>query len=281
MSVPSRYLCFGLALLCAAPLLSGQSAASKRKSPTSKFYVAEIKGEEPSTVNTGEVIEELTEKSVFDAEGTTIETKAETTTAIVLSNGTGVSFGKATQVLYNRFAQEPFQPNRTDLQTEPSVSITRALITGGSIGICTSRLVAGSSMVYETPHGSINIRGMKVAITVSDAQTVVSLIEGDVTVRGDNLSSGELLRPGDQAILRARGPGLPPEIITQPIPDADMKAADDLVAGACMSRQRVYFDVADRNQRDPFEGPEEGGPGIVPIIVPPVDVIGPIVSPAR
>ena len=61
------------ALLALSAGVAFAQTTSKRKSPTSKFYVAEVKGF--SQVNTGEKIEDLTEKSVFDAEGTVIETK--------------------------------------------------------------------------------------------------------------------------------------------------------------------------------------------------------------
>jgi hypothetical protein len=61
------------ALLALSAGVAFAQTTSKRKSTTSKFYVAEVKGF--SQVNTGEKIEDLTEKSVFDAEGTVIETK--------------------------------------------------------------------------------------------------------------------------------------------------------------------------------------------------------------
>lgn len=108
--------------------------SAKRKSPTSKFYVAEVAGF--AQVDTGEKVEDLTEKSVFDAEGTVVETKPESANSLVLSNGTGIYFAPSTKMAINRFLQEPFTPNRADLDSEPSMSQTRTTLAHGSVGLC-------------------------------------------------------------------------------------------------------------------------------------------------
>ena len=115
-----------LALLLVSGVTVSAQNSVKRKSPTSKFYVADVNGF--SQVNTGEKIEDLTEKSVFDADGTVIETKPESDNAIVMSNGVGIYFKEDTKLAVKRFIQEPFQPNRTDLDSEPSVSQTRNVL---------------------------------------------------------------------------------------------------------------------------------------------------------
>lgn len=268
---------------CLLLALSGATVfaqtSSKRKSPTSKFYVAEVEGF--AEVNTGEKIENLTEKSVFDAEGTVIVTKPDSENALVMSNGAGVYFAPDTKLSVNRFLQEPFQPNRTDLESEPSVSQTRTLLSRGAVGICTGKLVAGSSMIYNTAHASVNILAQntqKVAIQTSDKDTVVTLFEGALTLRGDNMAGGESLQPGQQAIIRPRGVNQPPQIIIQSIPTEQRESLEDMVNGACQARRKVYFDVVERQNE--VDGAEST---LTPVVVDPVNPteIGPVVSPAR
>lgn len=267
--------------ICTSLVLAGGVAfaqsESKRKNPTSKFYVAEVEGF--AQVNTGEKIEDLTEKSVFDAEGTIIETKPDSTNALVMSNGVGLNFAPDTKLIVKRFQQEPFQPNRSDLETEPSVSQTRTLLARGSVGICSGKLVAGSSMVYDTPNGSVNLLSQntqKAAVEINEDVTKVTLFEGAVTLRGDNMAGGESLQPGQQAIIRKRGVNQPPEITIQPIPSDEKDRLEEMVNGACQARKKVYFDVAERQNSDVTDP-------LKPVVVDPVDPkeVGPVVSPAR
>ncbi len=222
-------------------------AATTRKNPTSKLFVADVEGE--ASINTGDKIEDLTKKSVHTAEGVIVETKPDARNAIVLSNGTGISFDPDTRLEVQRFQQEPFSPNRTDLETEPSVSQTKAFIPRGGVGICSSKLVAGSSMNYSTRHIDVAIRARKVVIETNDNQTVVSLLEGDVTL-GGSLGGGMSLKPGQQAIVTRSSASSPPVIQVQPIPEADLEAISDKAAMACMARRTVYFDTAERKERN-------------------------------
>ncbi len=267
-------------LLVSGVAVSAQNSV-KRKSPTSKFYVADVNGF--SQVNTGEKIEDLTEKSVFDADGTIIETKPESDNAIVMSNGVGIYFKEDTKLAVKRFIQEPFQPNRTDIESEPSVSQTRNMLARGSVGLCSGKLVAGSSMVYDTPHGSINVLSQnvqKMAVEIGDEETVVTLFEGALTLRGDNMAGGEALQPGQQAVIRNRGVGQPPEIRIAEIPADRRDSLEDMVNGACQARRQVYFDTA-----NPIFGTDmqEQDTEIVVIPVNPTSPTesGPVVSPAR
>ena len=249
-------------LLLAAVLaaLAGPAAAVE-KNPTSKVYVADLQGE--AEVNTGERLEPLSEKGVYQAQGAVFETKPGSSNAMVFSNGTGVFFAPETRLEVRRFLQEPFAPNRADLESEPSVSQTLAYLPRGTVGLCTPRMVAGSTMVYQTPLGSLQIREGKVLVETTDGETKVSLVEGDLTLRaGEADAAGELLQPGEQAIIRQR-PGQAPEVVIQPIAEEERSEIDEQVAMACMARRTVYFDVGDG---------EEGAAELVAVPVTPIEL---------
>lgn len=235
-----------IALAALSLLVVSDSRAAGRKNPTSKLFVSEAKGE--TQIDTGEKIEPLTVQSVHSAEGSTIETKGDSSNTLVFSNGTAILVGPNSRFEVKRFLQEPFTPNRNDLDVEPSISQTVIKVLRGSVGLCTSRLVAGSSMTYNTPHGSLNIRGRKVMIEVADNETVVSLIEGDITVMGNDAGTAQTLKPGQQAILRRAAPDQPTVITVRNLtPEANTKA-DDQVSLACMARRTVYFETAERDE---------------------------------
>lgn len=218
----------------------------KKISPTSKLYVAETTGE--SQIDLGDAkIQPLEKNGVHAPEGATIESKAKSTDSLVLSNGTALYVGADTRFEVKKFLQEPFSPARTDLDVEPSISQTFIRIVQGTMGICTSKLVAGSSMVYQTPQATINVRGRRLLIETDVNETRVSLLEGDITVIGNELSSGETLRPGQQAVVRKT---VDDHVVVtvRPIPQAEMARLDELVSLACISRSTVYFEAVERNE---------------------------------
>lgn len=242
-----------LVALMAVPSVLQAQGASKRKNPTSKVYVSDIAG--AAQIETDENVQEMNKRSVYNAEGIKIETKkpgdsdnkGPVFSTMVYSNGTGAYFDADTKVEVKKFVQEPFTPNRSDMDTEPSISQTQAFVARGVVGLCTSKLVAGSSMGYQTAHGSINIRGRKVVIQATDRETKISMLEGESTVRGGQAElGGQILKEGQQAIIRAAAPGKPPEVIIQNIPPSETAALDDKVAMACMAKKTVYFEVKER-----------------------------------
>jgi len=245
----------GLAAIFAIPV----SAQGKKKNPTSKVYVADVTGE--AQIDTGVQVDDLNKKSVYNAQGTVIETKPNASNAMVYSNGTGIFFDADTRVEVKKFSQEPFTPNRSDQETEPSISQTHAFVARGSVGLCTSKLVAGSSMTYQTPLGSVNIRGRKVVVESADNVTKISMLEGESTVRGGNLDvGGHTLKAGEQALIRQGPPGQPNIVEIQQIPPDQAAQLDDKVSLACMAKKTVYFEVRDKKGDDDKSGSEATGP---------------------
>jgi hypothetical protein len=204
-------------------------------------------------IDTGDKVEDLSKRSVYTAQGTVIETKkaegesAKAYSTMVYSNGTGAFFDADTRVEVKQFVQEPFVPNRSDIETEPSISQTQAFLARGGIGLCNSKLVAGSSMVYNTAHGSVSVRGRKVVIETDSNATRISMLEGESTVRAGNMDmGGHILRTGEQAIIHRAAPGQPNQIEIQKIPPAEVSRLDDKVAMACMAKRTVYFEERER-----------------------------------
>lgn len=245
-------------------LISGAGAAPAQKfNPASKIYVSDVSGE--AIINTGEAIEDLAKRSVYPAQGVLIETKKPENesdrrrhfSTMVYSNGTGAFFDADTRVEVRRFVQEPFTPNRADVEIEPSISQTQAYVARGTVALCTSKLVAGTSMTYATPHASVNIRGRRLVIESSDDVTKISMIEGESTIRAGAHDLGvQTVRVGEQAIIR-RGPDGQPNLVEIiRIPPAEAPQLDERVSLACQARRTVYFDV--RESDDSGTGP--GGP---------------------
>ena len=228
-------------MLVACPVAT--FAQGTHKNPTSKFYVADLQG--TSDLNTGDAIESLKDKSVHSSDGTSIQTKPDSKCAVVLSNGTGVFIDPDTRMEVKKFMQEPFTPTRNDPEVEPSVSQTQVSI----------------------PHG-----------TDGDT-TTVSLLEGDVTVRGDQYTGGQTLKPGQQAVITRSSPTAPPKIVIQQIPPSQMQALTDRVTQACVARQQVYFASVDPKNLSPQSvfTKDDPTPQLVPVeIVPPT--ISPVVT---
>lgn len=247
-------------------LLPTATAQDKRKNPTSKVFISDVSGE--GEIDIGDSIQDLTKKSVYNAQGTIIQTKKadreedknKIFSTAVYSNGTGAYYDQDTKVEMKKFAQEPFTPNRVDMDTEPSISQTQAFVARGAVGLCNSKQVAGSSMNYSTAQGSVNIRGKKLVIQANEGETKISMLEGDSTVRAGELDmGGQTLRSGQQAIIRPGRGGAPNQVLIQSIPPAEMAALDDKVAQACMAKKTVYFEVREK-KNDSSENTAANGP---------------------
>lgn len=247
-------LLFGVvaAAVSLANIGSVRGAETKRNNPAGKMYVADITGE--SQIAIGQKIEDLAKKSVYTVGGSVIETKVNSTDSLVFSNGTGAFFDANTRVEIRRFNQEPFTPNRTDMDVEPSISQTQAFIIRGLVGICTSKLVAGSNMNYQTPLATMNIRGRRLVIETSDEVSTISVIEGNCTVSGGPLDlSGRLLQTGEQAVVRRGAPGQPNVVTVEKIPDDRLGMLEEKASMACMAKRTVYFETRERNAADPAD----------------------------
>lgn len=223
--------------------------------PASKLYVVEVNG--TATINNGKKIEPLIAKATYDADDIVIETPPGSTCVVVLSNGTAISLSSDTQLEIRRFVQEPFSPDRIDLDLEPSVSQTIAFLTRGAVALSTSNLVPGSTMIFSSRHSSVAIRGRKVFIETDDTKMIVSLLDGAATIRDDLLVGGAAVKAGEQAIVTRISSFSPPTVVVQPIPDSDRNRIEDAVAVASMARTTVYFSTT----RSGGAGGTAGGDG--------------------
>ena len=208
------------------------------KGPTSKLYLSETKG--TGHIYSDGKIFEPKQATAFDAPGTIIETEANSHQAYVYSNGTAMYVDANTRLEVNRFVQERFLPNSNTTEAEPSASQSDIFLWRGLVGVCTSRLVSGSTMNYSTAHATVSIRGRKIAIATTATETIVYLIDGDVTVRtGKQDTGGHVLKSGERAIIRPGAAGSPPTVTSDEIDKDFLAALDEKVAVACNSRRCV------------------------------------------
>lgn len=241
-----------------APQALAQRQLGKKKGPTSKLYLAETKGE-GSIVTDGKSYEPR-QATAFDAPGTVIETKDDAHQVLVYSNGSAMFVDAQTRVEINRFVQEPFQPDRNSTEMEPSISRSDIHVSRGQVGICTGQLVSGTTMNYSTPHASINIRGGRLAIQTSAESSTVYLLDGDATVRlGNNDLGGQILHPGEQAVIRPGPPGQPASFTIGPIDRQVVDALDEKVSLACGARKSVSFEMIERKAEQGAGGPGDQG----------------------
>ncbi|MDB6116015.1 MAG: FecR family protein, partial [Lacunisphaera sp.] len=227
-------------------------------------YLAETKGD--TQIQNGDKVYTARQATAFDAPGTVIETKADSHNAFVYSNGTGMFVDQNTRVEIARFVQEPFKPQRnssTDAPVEPSISQSDVFLSRGAVGICTSRLVSGSSMSYGTPQASVNIRGGRVSIETNADETTIDLLEGDITVRsGTKDIGGQVLRAGERVVIRPGPMGQPPRVTLSQIPPAALQGVDERVSIACNAKKTVTFEVIEQKAND--GGLDAPAPGTTP-----------------
>jgi len=223
-------------------------AQDAKKNPTSKVYVADTEGD--TQIDLGTKIDDLTKKAVYDAPGSVIETKPISNASVVLSNGTGVYFDVNTRVEVREFSQEAFRPSRTDIEDEPSVSRTQLYLDYGVIGISTSKLVPGSTMEFDTSLASAWVRGRQAVIMAGDTVTIVSMAQGEATVKAGPLDTPHLVKDGQQIIIRAGRSGAPNNVVVQDIPNGSEEEAktwlDERILTADAARKLVYFEVQAR-----------------------------------
>lgn len=245
----TRLLIVGAAaLMVLLPDAEAQRQLGKKKGPTSKLYVAESKGE--SQIRTNDKVYTTRQASAFDAPGTVIETKADSSTTIVYSNGVGMTIGENSRVEINRFDQAPFSASRdtgADGLAEPSSSQSEVYLARGSMGIASSQLASGSTMVCSTPLASINVRGGNISITTTDDETVIWLLDGAATVfSGDKDHTGTVLNPGEKIVIRRQPPGKPPLVLISQIPRAELPNLTEFVTLASNARRTVSFEVIEQ-----------------------------------
>lgn len=244
-------------LMIVAPSAFGQRQLGKKKGPTSKIYLAEAIGD--SEIQTGDKIYAARQATAFDAPGTVIETKAGAHDAFVYSNGTGMFVDENTRVEIARFVQEPFKPDHNstaEAPFEPSISQSDVNLVHGAVGVCTTQLISGSSMTYSTPQAVVNIRGGKISIQTNADETIIDLLAGDITVRGGSKDiGGQILRPGERAVVRTASAGLPAVVTISRIPPEALQASEERVSVACNAKKTVTFEIIEKKAADGLDSP--------------------------
>ncbi|HYD82555.1 MAG TPA: hypothetical protein VEA63_00855, partial [Opitutus sp.] len=152
-----KSLLLGL-IVCWLPAIA-HAALGSQNNLLGKFFVSSVNGT-VSCVTDGRIVD-LKKGDTILARGAIVETAADSNVTLVFSNGTGVYTDEKTRFEVEKFDQEFFTPNN-NLRVEPSNSSTIVKLATGRVVISTPRLLSGTTMVYETSHAMVGIRGDKV-----------------------------------------------------------------------------------------------------------------------
>lgn len=209
-----------LGLLGSIPWV-GRAEIKPQDSILGKFLVSSVNGT-ASCVTDGRIVE-LKKGDTILARGAKLVTARGANAILVLSNGTAMFAGESTELVIERFEQEPFTPSG-NLRLEPSNSVTVAKLLRGQILLSTPRLLSGTSMIYQTPHAAIAIRGDKLLIEANEAASHIAMIEGSATVsprdaQGNFLARGERVEAGQEAFVRFNV--IEPDAGDSPVQSAD------------------------------------------------------------
>ncbi|HXN49813.1 MAG TPA: FecR domain-containing protein [Bryobacteraceae bacterium] len=221
------------------------NAQGRKTNPAGKIYVADAEG--GVMFANGDKIDQLAKKAVCNAEGSVIQTEANASVSIVLSNSTGIHLDGGTRIKIREFKQEQFRPNRSDLEEEPSVSHTQLFVEYGTIGISTGKLAAESTLEVDTPDVSASVHGGQAVIQVMDGSTKITMIHGSATVHAGSLGTPSWLKGGQQLQVHEGSLNRSSfaEVLDIPAGDAggSPPPPDANVAGAEAAQQAVYFNV--------------------------------------
>jgi hypothetical protein len=265
------FLSLSVAALAIAAVARAQAPLHN---PTSKIYVADVEG--ATQITTAKGISLLAKKEVYKGEGTVFQTEANSNAAIVLSNGTGAYIDVSTRTDVRGFVQAPFRPNRTDMEEEPSISRTHLFVDYGVVGISTSKMAAGSTLLVDTSLASASIQGRQAVFQTGDSITIISMFQGDAVVTAGPGSPTYDVKGGQQILVRPGKPGQPNTVEIREIADGTMEGQRvwlyERVTTADSARKLVYFEMqtgAD-NSITLFDG-DSPGPQIVAVPVVPAD----------
>ena len=267
---------FTLLFLLSAVLLTAKddpSPAAKSEAPLNwqpapgKMYVAERSGD--CTIYAAGKASTPERASVYNAQGTIIQTEAKSHQTCVFSNGTGMYVDASTKVEITQFDQERFTAERRDVTKEPSVSHSETFVAHGLACICTNRLLSGTVMHYGTGLGSVGVNQQsRLAIQSTANTTTVYLLGGHCTVAARQAPSvpNIALHPGEMATIN-EGDNT---VKVEKIPPQTLSAMEDKAGVACRARSIVLFDEVPTP-----EGPTLQAFALVPSSLPPGQVVSP------
>jgi hypothetical protein len=200
----TRFKFLSLGLLVSILAAQASAALSKPTTLLGKILFSSVKGD-VTCISDGRIWD-VKKGDTFQARGLVLRTGDGAHATIVFSNGTGVYADEKTNLEVVKFDQEFFAPNN-NLRVEPSNSSTIVKLDTGRVVISTPRLISGTTMVYETAHAAVGIRGNKIMVEASEQQTHVAIIEGLATVNvrdpeGNFVSIGRRLTTGKEAFVK-------------------------------------------------------------------------------
>ncbi|HWL17392.1 MAG TPA: FecR domain-containing protein, partial [Opitutus sp.] len=216
-----------------------EAALSRQNNVLGRFTVVSVTGT-ATCVSDGRILE-LKKGDTIRARGATLETAPGSKVSILFSNQTSTVLDEKTRFEIVKFDQEFFAPNN-NLRVEPSNSSTIIKLATGRVVLSTPRLLSGTTMVYETAHAMVGIRGERVLIEAEEKQTHVAMINGTATVNpraadGSFVSIGKRLTTGQEAFVKYTigGAAITEEEFVASKENAAAKSAADVPATASIA----------------------------------------------
>jgi len=243
---------FAISFAVLLPLIVSGAEPTQR-GPIGKLVVTNVEGS--ATIGSVDTTQDMQERGVYNAAGTVIETKPnddpnatdEGFVTVVLSNGIALYLEPGTRIEIREFSQENFNPTRTDMDVEPSVSNTRIFVTRGTVAISTSEMLPGSNIVLQTPQGEVNVRGRQVVVQTTATSTRIAMFDGAGTVQPGSLGGtstiSRALQAGQEIVLQSATAGQPGNVTVTNIPQNQQTPFSDRVAMASIARRTVFFET--------------------------------------
>lgn len=155
--------------------------------PVSKVFFAAVSGDDVF-VHQGNRSQPVTARETYNASGLGIQTGQEGSAGVVFSNGLAAQLQSDSRIAVTRFSQEPFRPDHSDLDAEPSISNVALDLAHGTVVLATSKLAAGSKFEVLTPRAAISIQGGTMIVTADAERTRVSVVTGGCILLGRGTS---------------------------------------------------------------------------------------------
>lgn len=188
---------------------------------------------------TGEIGKVRLHKSFHPADHA-IETDAHSRAALSLSNGVGLAIGPDSSIAIRKFQQTTHRGEIEAAKQEPADSDVIIVLTHGSLAISAERLSPLSSLVVETPLGTVTSNSSVAHLSYSENTLEMKSLEGQLSYIPSDTSTREFLHAPQKVTLERSSANASISIDRQSSKGFSKKVKQ-LADAARHSSQRVIF----------------------------------------